>query len=72
MNTHYVCTGGCKGVSTTPGVCQAELCLKQSLPLTECGCQDGMHEKLVTPCQDCGETCGATTSGVCPIASKPH
>jgi hypothetical protein len=41
---HYICTGGCGGVSETPGVCQAEDCPKHGKPLTECNCTDGTHE----------------------------
>ncbi len=41
---HYICTGGCEGVSETPGTCQAETCPKHGQPLTECECADGKHE----------------------------
>ena len=40
---HYICTGGCKGESETPGTCQAETCAKYGEPLTECSCTDGAH-----------------------------
>ena len=40
---HYICTGGCKGVSDTPGVCQAGDCPKYVHPLEECDCTDGNH-----------------------------
>ena len=43
---HYICTGGCKGVSDKPGVCQAEGCPKHGQPLTECNCTDGKHREL--------------------------
>jgi hypothetical protein len=33
---HYVCTGGCAGVSSAPGVCQAQTCAKKGMPLTKC------------------------------------
>ncbi len=33
---HYTCTGGCGGVSPTPGVCQASSCAKKGIPLEEC------------------------------------
>lgn len=42
--THYICTGGCNGVSDKPGVCQDEKCPKHGKPLTECGCTDNKHE----------------------------
>jgi len=40
---HYICTGGCHGVSDTPGVCQAEDCAKYQQPLEECDCTDNSH-----------------------------
>jgi hypothetical protein len=44
--THYVCTGGCKGVSGNPNAtCQAEGCPKHDHPLTPCNCIDGQHRK---------------------------
>ena len=42
---HYICTGGCEGVSEKPGVCQDETCPKHDRPLTECDCADGGHGK---------------------------
>ncbi len=57
MNKHYVCTGGCNGVSTVPGTCQSPTCAKHNEPLVECNCQDGMHEGLVTGCVNCGKLC---------------
>jgi hypothetical protein len=44
--SHYVCTGGCGGVSETPGVCQAESCSLHNQPLKECNCTDGKHEEV--------------------------
>ena len=43
--THYVCTGGCGGVSENPGVCNAQSCSKFNMPLTECHCGDGNHNE---------------------------
>lgn len=40
---HYICTGGCKGLSDTPGVCQAGDCPKHEHPLTPCDCTDSNH-----------------------------
>src|SRR3989344_1897458 len=40
---HYVCYGGCRGVSDKPGVCQAEGCPDHGKPLHECDCEDGEH-----------------------------
>lgn len=41
--THYICTGGCEGVSETPGTCQAVTCPKHGAPLEACDCADGKH-----------------------------
>lgn len=41
--THYICTGGCGGVSETAGVCQAVTCPKHGVPLEACNCTDGKH-----------------------------
>ena len=43
MAGHYICTGGCRGISDTPGVCQTEGCPKYGQPLEECGCENGKH-----------------------------
>lgn len=43
MAKHYVCTGGCKGVSDKPGVCQMEDCARYNEALEECDCTDGTH-----------------------------
>ena len=43
--THYVCTGGCGGVSETPGACQDGSCVLHGHPLTECNCTDGQHKE---------------------------
>lgn len=43
MNQHYICTGGCKGISDKPGVCQTEGCPKQGHPLELCDCAGGQH-----------------------------
>ena len=40
---HYVCKGGCKGVSENPGVCQATDCSLHNHELVECTCADGRH-----------------------------
>ena len=44
--THYICTGGCEGVSDSPGTCQAESCPLHAHPLKECNCTDGTHEEV--------------------------
>lgn len=43
MEKHYICTGGCQGVSDRPGVCQTSGCPKHNQPLQECDCVDGEH-----------------------------
>lgn len=40
---HYICTGGCEGISEKKGVCTTEDCKNQTLPLEECNCIDGKH-----------------------------
>lgn len=40
---HYICTGGCQGVSEKPGVCQTEDCPMNGHTLQECDCVDGKH-----------------------------
>ena len=40
---HYICTGGCKGESETPGVCLAEGCARHGESLEECNCKDRAH-----------------------------
>jgi len=45
--SHYVCTGGCNGVSDTPGTCQTEGCQLHGQPLKECNCTDGKHEQVM-------------------------
>ena len=41
--THYICTGGCKGIADNPGVCQAQDCSKNNQSLKECNCTDNKH-----------------------------
>ncbi|MDP3795075.1 MAG: hypothetical protein Q8R13_04055 [bacterium] len=38
--THYICTGGCGGVSDHPGVCQAQGCPNVGKALGRCDCED--------------------------------
>lgn len=40
---HYICKGGCGGVSNEIGVCQADGCKDQYELLHECDCEDGKH-----------------------------
>lgn len=40
---HYICTGGCGGEASTPGVCETEECQKEGETLTPCDCEDGAH-----------------------------
>lgn len=35
---HYICTGGCAGVSDLPGVCHDPACPKVGQPLDACDC----------------------------------
>ena len=41
--THYICTGGCEGVSEVAKTGGAETCSKHGDPLTPCDCVDGKH-----------------------------
>jgi len=44
---HYICTGGCQGVSDKPGVCQADSCSLHNHELKECDCADGQHQEVL-------------------------
>jgi hypothetical protein len=41
--SHYICTGGCRGVSDHPGYCQSNACPRHGLELKECSCEDHRH-----------------------------
>ncbi|OGY91671.1 MAG: hypothetical protein A3H70_01370 [Candidatus Komeilibacteria bacterium RIFCSPLOWO2_02_FULL_48_11] len=43
MVTHFVCKGGCGGVSPDADLCQAPTCSKFNAPFDPCGCTDGLH-----------------------------
>ncbi len=47
MEKHYICLGGCKGVSEHPGVCEAPDCAKHKHDLVECKCMDGNHNNFI-------------------------
>jgi hypothetical protein len=42
---HFICEGGCKGVSEVEGTCQDPNCPDFGKPLLECDCEDGVHHK---------------------------
>jgi hypothetical protein len=42
----YICTGGCRGESSSPGMCQAEDCKKEGDPLMPCDCGDSTHHNI--------------------------
>ncbi len=42
-STHYICLGGCKGVSKVPGVCGAPDCANHAHELVPCDCTDEGH-----------------------------
>ena len=50
--THYICTGGCKGVSEKPGVCDANDCPKWGQPLETCDCMDNKHFERTEPTKE--------------------
>ncbi|MBM3230886.1 hypothetical protein FJZ28_01005 [Candidatus Peregrinibacteria bacterium] len=41
--THYICNGGCEGVSGVPGTCQAKDCPDFGKPLEQCDCISPKH-----------------------------
>ncbi len=47
MEKHYICLGGCKGVSPVPGVCGASDCASHNHELVACICTDGMHNNFM-------------------------
>lgn len=53
---HYICTGGCEAVSSKPGICEAEDCVKNGEPFEECDCADGLHGGAFAETADEGET----------------
>lgn len=40
---HYICTGGCRTVSTKSGKCQIPDCPMRGEPLEKCDCEDNNH-----------------------------
>ena len=64
---HFICTGGCGGISDKPGICQAPVCVKKGHPLIECDCTDDKHGGLIHVCVHCGKLCGL--SGGCEVES---
>lgn len=40
---HYICKGGCQGVSDTQGACQNQDCPNYGKSLEECNCMDNKH-----------------------------
>jgi hypothetical protein len=43
---HYICLGGCHGVSDKPGVCQTPGCAHEGHALVPCNCTDGKHNNF--------------------------
>ena len=43
---HYICLGGCRGVSKNPGICQAPSCVNHNHKLVKCDCADGLHNNF--------------------------
>lgn len=41
--SHFICKGGCGGVSEVEGFCEADGCPNQWQPLEACDCEDGKH-----------------------------
>ncbi len=42
-SAHYICLGGCKGVSQLPGVCAAPDCANHEHELVHCDCSNERH-----------------------------
>jgi len=59
---HYICLGGCKGVSDNHGICQSESCVNHNHELVECSCIDGTHNDFKS-CVNCGAIC----NGACGV-----
>ncbi|MDO8469491.1 MAG: hypothetical protein Q7S84_00535 [bacterium] len=51
---HYICHGGCGGVSETPGTCQTVACPQHQEPLEACDCLDGRHYGVLGASEDWG------------------
>jgi hypothetical protein len=45
---HYICTGDCVAEVNKSGICETEGCSKEGQPLSECSCEDGFHEKVMS------------------------
>lgn len=43
---HYICLGGCRGVSKVKGVCQSPNCANHNHELVKCNCTDGLHHNF--------------------------
>lgn len=42
--THYICKGGCKGVSDYPKTCGGSDCPFYGKSMEQCDCEDGTHK----------------------------
>ncbi|OGI67919.1 hypothetical protein A2738_03675 [Candidatus Nomurabacteria bacterium RIFCSPHIGHO2_01_FULL_42_15] len=43
---HYICLGGCRGVSKVPGACNSPSCVNHNHKLVKCNCTDGLHNNF--------------------------
>jgi len=43
---HYICLGGCRGVSKVSGVCKASSCANHNHQLVKCNCTNGLHNNF--------------------------
>lgn len=41
--THYICTGGCRGLSDVPKACETPGCPHVGQALVACTCEDQQH-----------------------------
>ncbi len=66
--THYICLGGCKGVSKVPGVCGAPDCANHAHELVPCDCTDERHHDFKIATLLTEQKCMACESGVVPFS----
>jgi len=43
---HYICLGGCRGVSKTPISCKTPDCVNIDHEFVKCYCTDGLHNNF--------------------------
>ena len=46
QQSHYVCSE-CRYTSKLAGTCQKDTCIRQGTRLSECHCEDGLHDMVM-------------------------